>query len=34
MLAYALPAITLSLTLLLLGALTYRRVLEKIYESP
>ncbi len=34
MLAYALPTITLSLTLLLLGALTYRKALEKIHESP
>jgi len=33
-LSYSLPAITLSLTLLLLGALIYRRVLERIYESP
>ncbi len=33
-LVYALPAITLSLTLPLLGAFTYRRVLERIYESP
>jgi len=33
-LVHSLPAITLSLTLLLLGALAYRRVLERIYESP
>mgnify|MGYP001770658722 CR=1 FL=1 len=34
LLAYSTPAIALSLTLLLVGALAYRRVLERIYESP
>jgi len=31
---YAIPAVVLSLTLLLAGALVYRRALEKLYESP